>query len=302
MRANVTIAIGALKPVHLTGEAQHLVGEIAFASLDMVPSCDDYLMGDSDLYSLLSMAKTDHKWKHAVEALVGSTRMPGAAELVLRGALAGGASMVRLSSRGDIAPLVALPPEVVHTSDDAVDSRCRCVIAGPGLGLEAPAWLREKIKSLTMPLVLDADGLDRPMIDELSPRDGSWVLTPHDGEFARLTGQEVGANRFEGVRTLAKETGCVVLLKGPTTIIANPMGDLRVVNAGTSALATAGTGDVLAGLIGATIARGHGPFEAAALAAHLHGRAGANLLPYASASDLVVSIQSLIASLYVKSA
>jgi NAD(P)H-hydrate repair Nnr-like enzyme with NAD(P)H-hydrate dehydratase domain len=89
----------------------------------------------------------------------------------------------------------------------------------------------------------------------------------------------------------------VVLLKGPRTLIAHPNGALRVVTSGTASLATAGSGDVLAGLIAATIARGHDPFDAAALAAHLHGRAGAALASYATASEVATSIRSLVGRL-----
>ena len=104
-------------------------------------------------------------------------------------------------------------------------------------------------------------------------------------------------DRFGDVRKLAAATGCVVLLKGPRTVIAHPGGMLRVVTSGTASLATAGSGDVLAGLIAATIARGHEPFEAAALAAHLHGRAGAALAPYATAVDIANSIRDIVAQL-----
>jgi NAD(P)H-hydrate repair Nnr-like enzyme with NAD(P)H-hydrate dehydratase domain len=86
-------------------------------------------------------------------------------------------------------------------------------------------------------------------------------------------------------------------LKGPVTIIARPTGELRVVTSGTASLATAGTGDVLAGLIAATIARGHDPFDAAALSAHLHGRAGSRLAPYAHATQVVTQIDAILAAL-----
>jgi hydroxyethylthiazole kinase-like uncharacterized protein yjeF len=239
----------------------------------------------------------DHKWGHALQAFVGSSLMPGAAELVLRGALAGGASMIRLVSRGDVATEVRVPPEVVHVQELKVDPRCKSVVAGPGLGPEALAWLREGLSSATCPVVLDADGLDRDFIDELSPKDGSWVLTPHAGEFERLSGHPVGDDRFGDVRDLAKATGCVVLLKGPRTVIARPDGALRVVTSGTASLATAGSGDILSGLIAATIARGHDPFEAAALAAHIHGRAGATIAPYANASEVATAIRTLVGHL-----
>jgi ADP-dependent NAD(P)H-hydrate dehydratase / NAD(P)H-hydrate epimerase len=297
MRADATVALGAFKPAHFSGPAAELRGELLFAGLGIVSDASDALIEDNDLASLVTYRHGDNKWDHALQAYVGSTLMPGAAELVLRGALAGGASMIRFESRGDVASSVELPPEVVHVNEPEVDRRCRAVVAGPGLGADASSWLRDRLHDAPCPVVLDADGLDRKLIDDLSPRNGSWVLTPHEGEFVRLTGGPLGANRFDDVRALAQATGCVVLLKGPTTVIAAPSGTLRVVTSGTSALATAGTGDVLSGLIGAAIARGHDPLDAAALSAHLHGGAGSHLSPYSSASDVVSEVRRLIREL-----
>jgi hydroxyethylthiazole kinase-like uncharacterized protein yjeF len=295
--ADVTLALGALKPAHLDGPSSEFVGEIRFAGLGIVSTFQDGLVDDDDLDSFIRYGAHDHKWVHAVQAFAGSTLMPGAAELVLRGALAGGASMIRLASRGDVSALVSLPPEVVHTTDLGVDPRCRAVVAGPGLGPSAWTWLRERMANVTVPVVLDADGLDRTSIDELSPRNDTWILTPHEGEFARLTSQPLGPNRFDAVRDLARATQCIVLLKGPTTVIANATGVLRVVNSGTSVLATAGSGDILSGLMVGTVARGHDPFNAAALAAHLHGRAGARLRPYAPASDVLAKVREILGEL-----
>jgi hydroxyethylthiazole kinase-like uncharacterized protein yjeF len=294
LQADVTVALGAYKPAHFSGPTAQLCGELRFAGLGIVNTSDDALVEDSDLSAFVAFRRTDNKWDHALQALVGSTLMPGAAELVLRGALAGGASMVRFESRGDVASLVHLPPEVVHVNEPKVDKRCKAVVAGPGLGLDAATWLHDRLNDVPCPVVLDADGLDRSLIKDLSSGDPIWVLTPHEGEFVRLTGEPLGSDRFEDVRALARDTGCIVLLKGPTTVIANPSGHLRVVTSGTSALATAGTGDVLSGLIGAAIARGHNPFDAAALAAHLHGRAGSHLTPYSSASDVVSEVRKII--------
>jgi ADP-dependent NAD(P)H-hydrate dehydratase / NAD(P)H-hydrate epimerase len=297
LAANATVPLGAYKPAHFVGPAAELRGELHFAGLNIVDSFDDGLVEDGDLATLIAFRASDNKWDHALQALVGSTLMPGAAELVLRGALAGGASMVRLESRGDVAALVQLPPEVVHVNDPEVDRRCRSVVAGPGLGPGAASWLRDRLRDVTCPVVLDADGLDRSLLDDFSSHEALWVLTPHEGEFVRLTGAPLGPDRFEDVRSLSRETGCVVLLKGPTTVIANPSGHLRVVTSGTSALATAGTGDVLSGLIAAAIARGHDPFDAAALSAHLHGRAGSRLSRYSTASDVVGEVRQLIRAL-----
>ena len=100
------------------------------------------------------------------------------------------------------------------------------------------------------------------------------VLTPHDGEYAHLLGEPPGPDRVAAARRLAAAAGAVVLLKGPTTAVADPAGRVLLARAGTTALATAGTGDVLSGVIAAFLARGVPALEAAALGAHVHGRAG----------------------------
>ncbi len=297
MTATVTLALGALKPAHVTGPAAALCGHLRFAGLGIVTTFDDGLMEDADLGVLIHQESNDHKWTHAMQVLAGSTLMPGAADLVVRGALAAGASMIRLASRGDVAERIDLPAEVVRSDEATIDKRSRCVVAGPGLGTDALDWLHERLTNLSIPVVLDADGLDRALIPWNAPSEQRWVLTPHDGEFVRLTGEALPEDRLEAVRALARDVDCVVLLKGPTTLIADRDGRVRVVRSGTPTLATAGSGDVLSGVIGATIARGHDQLEAAALGAHLHGRAGAALPPYASASDIPLAIGEIIAAL-----
>jgi NAD(P)H-hydrate repair Nnr-like enzyme with NAD(P)H-hydrate dehydratase domain len=136
----------------------------------------------------------------------------------------------------------------------------------------------------------------------LDKRSAPSVLTPHDGEYARLAGAAPGPDRLAAARALAAATGAVVLLKGSLTAVADPGGadvtpDVLLSDAGGPALATAGSGDVLSGVIGATIARGHDPLDAAALGAHLHGRAGASLPVYASASDIPSALSDIIAAL-----
>jgi NAD(P)H-hydrate epimerase len=297
MPADVTIALGALKPAHVTGAAAALCGQLRFAGLGIVEHFDDGLVEDRDLETLIRRETSDHKWTHAIQVLAGSTLMPGAADLVVRGALATGASMIRLSSRGDVAASIDLPAEVVRSDEPVVEPRSRCVVAGPGLGADSADWLRERLADVTVPVVLDADGLNRSLIPTKTTNAQRWVLTPHEGEFVRLTGAALPEDRLEAVRALARDTQCVVLLKGATTLISDRDGRARVVRSGTPTLATAGSGDVLSGVIGATIARGHDPLDAAALGAHLHGRAGAALPVYASASDIPLALSEIIAAL-----
>ncbi|MFQ5428299.1 MAG: NAD(P)H-hydrate dehydratase, partial [Thermodesulfobacteriota bacterium] len=155
------------------------------------------------------------------------------------------------------------------------------LVAGPGLG-ESPhikAMLRELLKESALPMVLDADALNNlagtlQYIAEAGSSDK--VLTPHPGEAARLLGvgtEEIQADRIGRATELAKRTGSIIVLKGANTIIASPPGDVYINTTGGPALATAGTGDVLAGMIGGFLAQGLSALEAAMAAVYLHGLA-----------------------------
>ncbi len=150
--------------------------------------------------------------------------------------------------------------------DDATGAAVRAVIAGTGGGSST---------GVAVPVVLDGGAIDAVAADStvLADRAVPAVLTPHDGEFTRLTGGAPGPDRIAAARQAALELGAVVALKGPTTVVAHPDGRALVSTAGDQRLASAGTGDVLAGLIGAGLAGGLDPFSAAGLGAELHGRA-----------------------------
>ena len=124
-----------------------------------------------------------------------------------------------------------------------------------------------------VPTVVDADGLTH-LVGRLEVCGPQTVLTPHDGEYERLMGRPPGADRLAAARDLAATSGAVVLLKGPATVVAEPDGDVFVTRTGDQRLATLGTGDVLAGIIGALLAQGLEPARAAAAGAVLHGLAG----------------------------
>jgi NAD(P)H-hydrate epimerase len=285
LRADVTLAIGALKFCHLNGASTSYVGELRYVDLGVVGEFSDGVLEDRDLQSFVVVDESDHKWKHALHVLAGSPTMAGAAQLVCLGAMSAGASMVRLESHGELTSDVAVSPEVVRVDDSTKDSRSKAFVAGPGVGTDAATWLIERLKEVDRPAVLDADALSTSVVDLARGRH-DWVLTPHEGEFARLTGSELGEDRIGAVRALSREMGCVVLLKGPNTLVASPAGTLRVVRSGTPALATAGSGDVLSGMIGGALSRGHDTLEAASMASHVHGRAGGRLGIYAGASSL----------------
>jgi len=175
---------------------------------------------------------------------------------------------------------VALPGEGWSAAALEAASRCAAVVVGPGLGRDpsTAGEVRRLVEESPVPVLVDADGLfalgrldGRTPLGTRSP----VVLTPHDGEYERMTGRRPGPDRIAAARHLADCSGAVALLKGPTTAVAAPGGRVLLGLSGTANLATAGTGDVLSGVIGAMIARGVAPLEAAALGAHVHGRAGA---------------------------
>jgi hydroxyethylthiazole kinase-like uncharacterized protein yjeF len=173
---------------------------------------------------------------------------------------------------------VALPAQ--GWADAVLDDvdRFAALAIGNGLGLdEAHAEdVARVVDSSPIPVVVDADAIT--LLARSTPArvlTASTVVTPHDGEFARLAGRPPGPDRIASVRSLAADLGSVVLLKGPCTIVAEPGGRIALSASGDARLATLGTGDVLAGVIAALCARGLEPFRAAALGAFLHGRAGA---------------------------
>jgi hydroxyethylthiazole kinase-like uncharacterized protein yjeF len=180
-------------------------------------------------------------------------------------------------------------PLPAHNWDQEVAAgldRVRALVIGPGLGVGAgqragpESAVGRLLLSAAVPAVVDADGLRAfPNPDAVAAvarnRAALTVLTPHEGEYARLVGRPVGNDRIAEVRAVAARGHAVVLLKGSPTVVAGPDGRVLVTDAGTARLATAGTGDVLSGVIGAFLARGIPPLEAAALGAHCHGRAAA---------------------------
>jgi NAD(P)H-hydrate epimerase len=184
--------------------------------------------------------------------------------------------------------------------------RVHAVVLGPGLGRvdDTAANTREVAIHTPLPIVVDGDGLfalawnAQGAAALLRQRDAPTVLTPHDGEYQLLTGAAPGPDRLAAARSLAQSSDTVVLLKGATTVVADPAGRVLVVRAGDERLATAGTGDVLAGIIGALLAMRIDPFEAAAMGAWIHGRA-AMLGPAIGfvASDLPDLVPQVLSSL-----
>lgn len=292
LRAHRTVTFAAWKPGLLLADGAELAGEVVVADIGLdVSGAAAHRVVASDVAAWLpTRPRATHKWRAAVWVVAGSPGMAGAARLACGGAQRGGAGYVRLSVPGAGSDVRA-PTEVVVTplpadgwGAEVVEGceRFAALAVGPGLGRRPPVddEVRRVVARTALPLVVDGDGLTvlgpdvSWPIGSRDPAAGPVVLTPHDGEFEALAGAPPGPDRFAEVRALAAQTGAVVLLKGPTTIVADPSGAVVASDGGDARLATAGSGDVLTGLIAALLASGMGGLEAAASGALLHARAG----------------------------
>jgi NAD(P)H-hydrate repair Nnr-like enzyme with NAD(P)H-hydrate dehydratase domain/NAD(P)H-hydrate repair Nnr-like enzyme with NAD(P)H-hydrate epimerase domain len=288
-----TVTFQALKPAHLLSDAS---GEIVVADIGLdIVDAGAWLVEDDDVV-LPPRGRAAHKWQSALWVVAGSEHMTGAAHLAARAAQRAGAGYVRLSP-GDGAPFEAVAAPLPVDGWEGLD-RFRAAVVGPGLGRTHDELVRRLVATSTVPCVVDGDGLTALGRDARAHVRADTVVTPHDGEFERLAGRRPGADRLAAARELAAELGCVVLLKGPATVVADPAGRTLVAAQGDARLATAGTGDVLAGVIGALLAQGVAPLEAAAWGAHLHGLAGAAAPARGLvAGDLVERLPEVLAAL-----
>ncbi len=250
---------------------------------------------------LSAPASDAHKYRRGLVAVVGGA-MPGAAMLAARAAAHGGAGYVKLLARE-----AATAPDwlvMTDTSDGDLpgalsDERMAALLVGPGLGRDdnARARLRAAVASGRR-IVADADALmllDAPTFPALS----GAILTPHEGELARLVtqfGLDSSSAKPDRALALAKASGAVVVAKGPDTVIAAPDGRVAFVGRATSWLSVAGTGDVLAGLCAARLAVMHDPMRAAAEAVWLHGEAARLAGPAFHAGDLADAVRPALQS------
>jgi hydroxyethylthiazole kinase-like uncharacterized protein yjeF len=285
VRADVTVTFGTYKPGLLISPGAEYVGDLEFVDIGLAP----YLEGApvlealeaEDVQALLPVASAEsNKYRRGVVGVAaGSPRYPGAAVLATGAALRSGVGAVRFVGAPEVCDgVLARYPEVLIGA-----GRVQAWVVGPGIGLDADAGDRVGAAlAEQVPVLVDADGLaalPRPV-----HRARPTLITPHAGEAARLLGdpwtaERVEQNRLAVVRELVARTGCSVLLKGSTTLVAEPGNPtVRVNPTGSPALATAGSGDVLSGLAGGLLAAGLAPFDAAAAAAWIHGRAALDLL------------------------
>ena len=289
VQAMATVTFAALKPGLLFGAGYTHAGKVTVADIGLdVSRSTIALLEASDVGDWIpARGRDSHKWKSAIWVVGGSPGMTGAADMAARAAMRAGAGTVRLGVPGH--PPSPRYPEVVGRplpedgwdADVAVDlDRMKAVVVGPGLGRSeaTAAAVRRLLAIARIPVVVDADALfalgslDDP-VRFLRHRPGPTVLTPHDGEFSRLAGCPPGPRRISAARHLAFTTGATVLLKGSTTIVADPAGDVLLNTTGDARLATAGSGDVLSGVVAAMLAQGLDATRAAAAGAFVHGAA-----------------------------
>ena len=295
VEAHDTVCFGHLKVGLLTPQGARVAGRLHVADLG-VP---DTILGKVGwvaqvierraIAALIAPREADaHKFSvGAVLVCAGSAGKSGAALLCARGAFRAGAGLVTIATWPEaLAAVDARMPEVMALAldrkeplarlDEALKGR-KAVVVGPGFGLDDAARkaVERVLETFHGPIVVDADAItlfkQRPQA--LAKAKGQLVLTPHPGEMARLLGKssdEVERDRFGAVRALVAATNAVVVLKGARTIVASPDGRIAVNTSGNPVLATAGSGDVLAGAIGALLCS-MPPFEAAMVGVHVHG-------------------------------
>ena len=294
----VTFGVGKVGVFSFPGAAAAgdvVVADIGFPA-PLLEGLTDHLTTLEGLEGRLDLAPTAHKGDRGRVLVVGgSDRAPGAAALAAEGALRAGAGLVTVATtqaaasvvvasirEAMVAPMTALNGELHASNAEALIELAHgvdAVVLGPGLGRGPTELVRRLLVDSHTPIIVDADALNilAEHLDWLAAATAPLVLTPHPAEFGRLiscSAAEVNAHRVDLAREFAREHGLTVVLKGPRTLITSSDGRLVINPTIHSGLATAGSGDVLAGCVGALVAQGHTPADAAALGAFLHGQAG----------------------------
>lgn len=301
IRATLTVTFSALKPALIAAAAALYYGRVEVAAIGI----------DEELIDRFSHGQLTISWSMVAAhfpprdpfahkgdfghllVVAGSDGMAGAARLCAEGALRCGVGLLTAALPREIYPIFAATlPEAMCLPLEGTDAAAQlalrvrakaasAVVLGPGMGrtpgAEALVW--DVLTHGDTPLVLDADGINAVSlhIDKLKTIQRPLVLTPHPGEMARLTGlpvEEVQAHRAAVARAFAEEYGVTLVLKGHETVIASPHRALLLNQTGNPGMATGGSGDVLAGMIGAFLAGGMEPYAAAMCSVHLHGVAG----------------------------
>ena len=284
---DLTVTFGALKPAHRLAPAMHHCGRVVLADIAINAASEMFEIGPPQLPRL---DPAGHKFSRGlVHALAG--KMPGAIALAVTAAARAGSGYVRVSTSRAID---GLPSAIVQTDTAVInDPRIGCILVGPGMG-DIPQVLTLALTSHS-PKVIDADAIGE-LGEPERLRGHDSIITPHAGEFAKLFGDLPGSKADQALEA-ARRCGAVVVYKGPDTLVAAPDGRVGFAPPAPAALASAGTGDVLAGICAAVRARGLPSFEAACAAVWLHGRAAEFAGPALIADDVAASIPHALALL-----
>ncbi|MCX4456157.1 NAD(P)H-hydrate dehydratase [Streptomyces sp. NBC_01340] len=280
VRADLTVTFGTHKPGLLIDPGREYAGSVRLVDigLELPEEAGLEALQHADVAARLPVpgAESDKYRRGVVGIAAGSARYPGAAVLAVSGALRGGAGAVRYVGPAADAVISRFPETLVSDQGPARAGRVQAWVVGPGVGDDASAVA--EVLGADVPVLVDADGLRLADRSAVRARTAPTLMTPHAGEAAALLGvsrESVEGARLASVRELALRYGATVLLKGSTTLVADPEGGAVRVNAtGTAWLATAGSGDVLSGLVGSLLAAGLSALDAGSVGAYLHGLAG----------------------------
>jgi len=301
VRADVTVTMHGPKVGLAVGPGCFYAGDVVVAEIGLEPRETENRLVTRDILRLVPRKRgEDNKYSAGSVLVVGGARgTTGAAALAARAAFRADAGYVAVAAPADALPtLETLVVEAVKRPlESAFDAaqRASALALGPGLGRDQQPLVRRLLEETELPAVVDADALY-----ELQPFDRAapTVLTPHTGELARLLGEEstwIDAHRLEALRRAVDRFACVVLLKGADTLIGAPGEGFCVAGDNVPALATAGTGDVLTGIVAAFLAKGMAAREAAAAAAVAHRIAAASRPPRGLiASDVIEALPRCI--------
>ena len=301
--AELTVTSFRLKPGHLLLPGRNLCGRIELADIGIPNIVLDTVTPDTfanlpALWRLPGLSVESHKYTRGHVTVVGGAAMTGAARLAAEAARRAGAGMVTVAARGSAETYRSGEPGLLVTeaaiADLLADDRRKVWVCGPGLGPDDARTNFPALIAANRIVVGDADVFSA-FAGNPDALKGAAVLTPHAGEFARVFGAP-GNDRLAAVRNAAARTGAVVLLKGADTIIAAPDGRAAINLSAPPWLATAGAGDVLAGIIGGLLAQGMATWDAAAAGAYLHGRAAALAGPGLVVEDLLPALIDALAT------
>ena len=323
MQADLTVTFFRKKPGHLLLPGRRLCGELAVTDIgipeDVLSTIDPRQTENGpDQWGSSVPVPTlhGHKYDRGHALILGGAEMTGAARLAALAARRSGAGLVTIvSPKEAVAVYAADQPGTIVARDSAwpellADPRRNAVLVGPGAGTGAGAT--EAARAITLgalgtgkAVILDADAITAFVghrADLMQALTGKCVLTPHEGEFGRLfpaspEGQQ-GLSKLDRARAAARESGAVILLKGPDTVVAAADGRATINANAPPTLATAGSGDVLAGMILALLAQGMPAFEAASAACWMHGASAGAFGPGLIAEDIIDGIPNVLAGLY----